>query len=634
MLTQDQGKEKAHKLFSGGLSRLERVDYLKSLEFQNGDLEAVLSYNETLGEPISDGEGCHLTDLGNCKRLVAQYGDRIRHCYERKKWLLWTGKRWELDDGLDILEFAKQTALGIYGEASKETDDNHRAELVKHAKASESGMRLKAMVELAQSERGIPVRIGQFDSDDWLLNCKNGTIDLRTGNLKPHDPGDLITRMVPLDYDPDAKSELWDNFLIRIFNGDLELIAYIQKCVGCSITGAIEMLFWFCHGMGFNGKSTFFNAIVRTLGDDYAREVPASAFMVNDRQSDINETIAGLLKIRLVVATELTDGQILDVAFIKRATGGESLKSNRKWEHEFYFRPSYKLFLCGNHQPRIKDTTNSIWGRLCKVPFEVTIPENERIANFSDKLVKECKQTILAWLVKGCLKYQNEGLERPDIVIRATSDYRENQDALAEYLSERCFVESTATITVSELYKNFHEWHEGNGTTPLGKASFNERMREKDFKTVRGTGNKLIWQGIRLREALDPDDQGKVTNFEAKVTSVTKNPLSFSTREIQEKRYAKQVTEVTPEANGEAKMKSNFPVTLVTFQNEKVTTPDGVIKVGDPEVDDMPDYPHEPCFACKGTDFWADYKSKVWVCEKCHPQPKQGVQNGERNSSS
>lgn len=509
--------------------------------------------------PPDDTMKFNLTDMGNAERLIRQYGDILRYSYERKKWLVWTGKLWQWDDGAKVTQLAKFTVRSIYQEAGNEPDEKRRKELADHARRSESDHRISAMISLAQSEAGIPVAIDKLDSNSWLLNVNNGTIDLKAGILQPHNPADLITKIIPLDYQPEATSEVWQGFLNKIFEGKAALISYIQRALGCSITGDQgEQAFFFCHGVGWNGKSTLLGAVQDILGP-YAAEIDPSAFMVNKNPSSgPNESIARLCKTRFVSSTELEDEQRLSVSLIKRMTGGETLRCERKYEHGYDFLPEFKLWLSGNHEPIITDTTSSVWNRLKKIPFKVSIPEGERIKGFRFILSRQHGQAILAWLVKGCLDWQCHGLgEAPDI-LEATQAYRDSQDILHDFLIETCIAQPSAIITAAELYRAYKEWCDHNEEKyPLGKLNFNARIAEKGFVKAPGPANKTMWHGIRLLT-----DTEKVKS----VNSVNSFPIKSHMREIQEKGSEKRLTELTNLTN----------------------------------LDDIPKYPTEPCEAILG----------------------------------
>ena len=464
-----------------------------------------------------------------------QYGENIHYNYERKLWLIWNDKCWKWDDSGEIMRIAQKVARSIYGEITTKDDEDTAKAKAKWAATSEGNQRLCALVAVAEPMASIT--LDQLDRDEWLLNCNNGTVNLKTGTLQPHNPADLITRVIDTDYDPDATSEEWVKFLNRIFDNKHELIAFIQRALGYSITGNQgEQAIFFCHGRGWNGKSTLLGAI-RIILLEYAAEVEPAAFMVDKHKgSGPNEAIASLYKVNFCTSTEIEDGQKLSTSLLKRMTGGESLRCERKFEHGFNFRPQYKLWLCGNHEPEISDTTNSIWNRLKNIPFTVKISREERVKDYDVKLVEEHGKVILAWLVKGALEWQRVGLGEPSEIIEATQAYRDDQDVLHEFLNEKTKNQPSATCLMSELYLKYQQWGDDNGDKfLLGKKKFNERIAEKGYVKDIGGHNKPIWRGLRILT----DEE--VTN----VNNVTENAQSFFHEDIAEKDGVKSVTKVT-----------------------------------------------------------------------------------------
>lgn len=456
----------------------------------------------------SDQQSFNLTDYGNAERLVSLYGDDIRYSPERKAWLIWNGKVWVWDlGGVRIAKLAKKTVRNIYREAADESDDNTRKELVKHARASERQVRIDAMIRSTESEPGIAVSLADLDSNHWLLNVNNGTIDLRNGVLKPHKRADLITEILSIGYDPEATSTVWDTFLHRIFNDNTDLIAYIQRALGYSITGdQSEQVFFFCYGHGWNGKSTLLNACRLVLGN-YAAQVPPTAFMVDKaKRGGPDEAIASLKNKRLICSTELEGGQRLAVGLVKRMTGGEPLWCEHKFERGYNFQPTHKLWLSGNHEPVITDTTNSIWYRLKKIPFTIEIPEGDRKKGYADYLASEYNAAILTWLVHGCMAWRKAGdLEEPEAVKQAVAEYRDQQEILHDYLIERCLFQKNTTIDQKSLYADYKKWAEDNDVNAIGKLTFRTRILEKGVTADYGNKHIAIWRGIRLRIDSDED---------------------------------------------------------------------------------------------------------------------------------
>ncbi len=482
---------------------------------------AMVRQYEGQAPTTEEREQFHLTDSGNARRLASQFGDRIRYSPERKMWLIWSGKAWEWDmGGIRIGRLAKKVNLNIYHEAGDISDDDYRKDLVKHARETERQVRLDAMIKSTENEPGIAIMLAELDANHWLLNVNNGTIDLKTGAVKRHAPTDLITELLPIDYDPEASSAEWDTFLLRIFAGDPDLIAYIQRGMGYSITGdQSEQVFFFCYGRGFNGKSTLLNSCRLVMGN-YATQVPPTAFMVDKtKRGGPDEAISSLKNKRLVCSTELEDGQRLSVSLVKRMTGGEPLWCEHKFERGFNFQPTHKLWLSGNHEPVITDTTNSIWYRLKKIPFTIEIPEDERQKGYAEKLAAEHAPAILAWLVKGCVEWVKlGGLGEPEAVKQAVAEYRDQQDILHDYLMERCLFKKSESIDQKGLYADYKKWAEDNDVNAIGKLNFRARIQEKGAISDYGNKHVAVWRGIRLLTSEDNVNS---------VNSVNENPQSL-----------------------------------------------------------------------------------------------------------
>ena len=264
----------------------------------------------------------YLTDMGNAERLAERYGHAIRYCYDRKSWLVWNGMVWEWDTGAKVGILAKLTVRSIYHEAADTDDKERRSDVASHAKKSESDHRIGAMVNLAKSEPGIPIELTELDAKPWILNCLNGTLDLKTGNLYPHNPDDLNTIIIPVEYHAEAECPMWLGFVDWATGGDKNLATYLQRGVGYSLTGDItEQIMFFLYGLGLNGKSTF-TMTIRTLMAGYGIRLDADDLMVKDRKSSgPKESLANLWKRRYVLGSEVRDGRRLDVGQLKDWTG-------------------------------------------------------------------------------------------------------------------------------------------------------------------------------------------------------------------------------------------------------------------------------------------------------------------------
>ena len=483
----------------GGRKTYGQATIDKALSFEG----EVYSKGKRKAHPELPKREFKLTDLGNAERLVYHFGDRIRYCHAWKKWLIWKGTRWEVDQTGQIQQLAKKVVRRIYREVQDfALDAGKRQEIAKHAAASEYERRLAAMIALAQSE--VSITPDMLNGYPWLLNCQNGTIDLRTGKLLPHRMEDFITRLAPVYFEPDARCPRWLEFLDRIMDGNQHLIDFLQRAVGYALTGETSeqclFIFW---GGGANGKSTFLQAMSHVLGD-YAMSTPTETLLVK-RRGAIPNDVARLKGARFVVACEADAENRLAESLIKQMTGGDTISARFLHQEWFEFLPTHKVFFGTNHKPLIKGADYAIWRRIRLVPFTVTIPEEERDKSLPEKLKDEAAG-ILAWAVQGCLAWQRQGLGVPEEVKAATDDYREEMDVLGEFLKDRCQVSPDAKVSSKDLFEAYSAWCEANGQEPVGQRAFISALKEKGFKRGRvGHVGVRGWIGVELMEMLTAD---------------------------------------------------------------------------------------------------------------------------------
>jgi putative DNA primase/helicase len=451
---------------------------------------------------VSDPAQIQCTDYGNAERLVLRYGQDIRFCYPLKRWFVWNGKRWVEDTTGEVVRLAKGTVQGVYAEAADTSDRERREKLARWAVQSEGERRIAAMLTLAQSESGVPVLPTQFDADGWLLNVKNGVVDLHTGKLLPHRREDLLTKICPVSYDPEARSDLWDSFLKRILP-DEELRSFVQRAMGSSCSGdTSEEKLFFPYGPTSTGKSTFLAAIAAALGPDYATTADFETFLTRERLTGSpRNDIARLAGKRLVISLEVEDGKHLAEALVKQLTGGDIVAARFLYHESFEFLPMFTLWLAANCRPTVRDDDDAIWRRILQIPFTVQIPESERDATVKARLrnPQEAGAAVLAWLVQGCLAWQREGLNVPAAVEQTTDEYRRQMDPVGEYLDECCICEPTAYVLKTRLLEDYQQWARTHGhRRVLGRKDLTERLRKRGFDEGRRNIGE-IWIGLKLR---------------------------------------------------------------------------------------------------------------------------------------
>jgi len=447
-------------------------------------------------EPRADS---HFTDMGNAERLVKRYGSNLHYCFPWRQWLVWDGTRWQEDMTGVVMSYAKETVKAMYADAGSIEDKNDRKAFLAFVMRSEQKDRLKAMVDLAASEPGVPVLPENLDTDPWLFNVANGTIDLRTGELRPHRREDLLTKLSPVVYDEAAKCPRWQQFLDEIMCGSEDLISFLQRAAGLSLTGdTSEHVLFVLYGRGRNGKSTFLNTLLSVMGD-YG--VQAAPDLLMARRGDRHPTeLADLFGRRLVVSIESEDGRRMAESLVKQLTGGDRITARRMRQDFWTFTPTHHLFLATNHKPQIRGTDVAIWSRIKLIPFNVQFLDNDPLQDkhLFQKLLTELPG-ILKWCVEGCLAWQREGLGVPEEVKEATDNYRAEQDVVAAFLNDRCVVAPSVKAAVKDVYKAYLTWCEENGEKPLSQRELGARLGERGFNRYRGgaTGNYL-WRGLGL----------------------------------------------------------------------------------------------------------------------------------------
>jgi putative DNA primase/helicase len=449
----------------------------------------------------------HLTDLGNARRLVAIHGADLRYCHAWKAWLVWDGVRWRRDATGAVVRRAKDVAARIYAEAAKAPEGRRQA-LAKHALRTEDSKRIAAMVGLAQSEPEIPVTPADLDADPWTLATPNGTVDLRTGELREASREALCTRLAGVPYDPEATCPTWERFLGEVMGGNAALVDFLQRAAGYSLTGdTSEQALFLLHGAGRNGKSTFLETLRAVLGD-YAQSTPFETFLARRGESGgASNDLAALKGSRLVTATEGEEGRRLNEAMVKQVTGGDTLTARFLYGEYFDFKPALKLWLASNHRPEIRGSDDGIWRRIRLVPFSVQIPAAQVDRRLPAKLLAEAPG-IFAWAVRGCLAWQRDGLAAPEDVREATAEYRGEQDRLGSFLDDTCVLEEGSGTPSAKLYQAYREWATAAGEFVVTQTRFGRALAERGFGTAKYGGVK--WRmGLRLKSDVQAESDSR-----------------------------------------------------------------------------------------------------------------------------
>ena len=401
------------------------------------------------------------SDDGNALALVDRFGDVLRYVPERGRWLAWTGVRWEWQPvgGGIVREYAKRVARGL-------PDDDKAA--VRHKRHALSNAGTTAMLAQAQTDTRVVAALDELDAHPWELNTPSGIVDLRTGQLTPSDASRLHTKVTSCAPDPEADPSRWQAFLADTFGSDTELVAYLQRLVGYSATGAVtKHVLPFCVGSGGNGKGVFLESIVGVLGD-YATTAP-SGFLMAKASVQHETEIARLAGMRMVVCSEVADDDRFDEVKVKQLTGGDTLTARFMRQDHFTFKPTHHLWLMGNNQPSVRAGGRAFWRRLRLIPFEHEVPLDKMVDDLQGILAGEHGPALLAWIVQGAAAFHASGLQEPDSVKVATEHYAADQDTVSRFVAECCHKAASDQVQIktTTLREAYERWCFQEGETPV-----------------------------------------------------------------------------------------------------------------------------------------------------------------------
>ncbi|MBZ5658841.1 MAG: bifunctional DNA primase/polymerase [Acidobacteriia bacterium] len=415
-------------------------------------------------------------DTGNGERLVRKYGNMIR--FASGKWYVWNGKRWAPDHYRKLDRMAEYVVKELLAEAEDISDEKERKAKQRFALACGDRSRRAAMVELAATKRGVLKRPTDFDIDLWAFNVQNGTVDLNTGELQPHNPLDNITKISPVIYDAEADCPLWDKFMREVMCGNQEMVDFLAAAAGYSLTGdtRIQAMF-FNHGDGENGKGVFLETLAYIIGE-YSYTSAFDTFVYHEKSNrDVRNDLAALVGVRFLCAEESSEGHRLDEALIKQLTGENTVTTRFLYQDEFSYKPNFKIWMSSNFRPSIRTTDWGTWRRVKMIPWNFRVHANHRDEQLKSKLRREAPG-ILNWMLRGLQRYVDAGYKMtyPEIVEKATSEYRISQDIVGQFINTKC--ELAGKIQVSDLYSSFKFWA--------------EQSRERHNLTLRKFGDEVV----------------------------------------------------------------------------------------------------------------------------------------------
>ena len=438
------------------------------------------------------------TDIGAAEAFMYFHGREFLYIREKKHWVKYDGVRWrEADEEIDkrmlqTIRSISHTAITHHPPGSEAARG-----MAKWSREYEAVYKLKASIEGARFF--LSESLNNFDRDKWLLVCENQTLNLKTG--KPHSnlPENMLLRSTGITYKPLDECPRWKQFLIEIFNNDTELIDYIQRSVGYTLTGDTkEQAFFLLYGSGANGKSTFLKVLEKLMGE-YGIAASSSTF-IEQKNDSISNDVARMAGARFVKAIETKEFGRFNIERMKSLTGGESITARFLYAENFDFTPIAKFWMATNHLPEVRDITNSFWRRQHEIPFDIIFPDANQDKELDEKLFSEISG-ILNWAIEGCLAYREKGLIRPAAVLRATEEYRVESDTLEQFLQERTEPSLLAWTKAISLYQAYSIWCEKNNIFTPTRRTFSSNMKFKKIpKKEMGHDNTIVYTGLLLRD--------------------------------------------------------------------------------------------------------------------------------------
>ena len=489
---------------------------LRSDGLVDGDLFAALwDRAQQVGDPvpdqwwirrIADGYSAYddmfdATDRGNAQRFLATFGRDLLYV-PSIGWFVWTGKQWMHDmEQLRVQELLASMVPTIKTQMTLIDKSDNKALMIQLAKSSKmlSGYTSRHnTLGYARSTSHLWHAPDDLDHNQKILNVQNGTINLETGHMEPHDPSMLCSRIASIDYRPNDECPLFLKFIDQITCGDQELADWLQTFFGYCMTGnTSEQLFTVFYGSGSNGKSVLVNVISHIMGS-YALESPADTVLLKRTPSGNSNDLARIRGARLATVRETNQGKRLDESLVKSLTGGDRITARFLHKEFFEFVPVAKWILFTNHKPSIQGGDEGIWRRLRLIPFNLHVTPEEADRGLEAKLLNEAPG-ILNWLIAGAIRWHNYGLPNCQAIQEETNRYRNAEDVLYDFLDECTTSGATYKVEKRLVYLAYVEWCQKQGMRNLHKKTFAQKMEERDYYTIRGHKERY-YSGLMLKK--------------------------------------------------------------------------------------------------------------------------------------
>lgn len=470
-----------------------KTKWLHSGTYREDTLKkAITAFHQFKLQQVTEFE---FSDTGNAHRFVKNFQHMVRFNVDNKQWMVFNGSYWQHDYRGQIKNMTEVIIEEMKHEVLSAVEPQ-RKEMARNIKRVLSSVGKDMMLRESQHLPGIPVINADFDIEPHLFNCKSGVIDLRTGDVRPADRQHMLSKFSNVEISKE-KPVLWLKFLNEIFKNDAEMIAYIQKIIGYSLTGYTkEQSIFILHGDGSNGKSLLLETVNKIIGT-YATTSSVDILVDRKNHSSNMSEIARLRGIRFVVTDETETGDRLKEAAIKSMTSDHGeITARFLYGNEFTFKPIFKILMATNHKPIIRGTDHGIWRRIKMIPFDVIIPDHKQDRNLGEKLAAEQPQ-ILGWMIEGAVKWFNEGMKTPKTIDGAIGEYRSEMDLIQRWMNECCELDDAFATPAKDLFKNVTQYLNDNKEYPLSNTLFGRNLGKKLEK--RKIGNVLHYMGIKLR---------------------------------------------------------------------------------------------------------------------------------------
>lgn len=469
---------------------------------ENTDTDFQIFIMEEAVKPAKKDKRYSYDDTGNAERMKDLFGDNIRFNYTSNTWMYYDGKRWKYDDTGRMKILTDKVVDNMKNEKLFVADgiDQEDMEKFRYRHWKDSRNHNKKVNMMKECEHLLPVTNETFDNDFNLFNVQNGYVDLKAGRLNDHDRNNYFTKISNVEYTDKADCPKWDEFLNDIFLGNQELVRFIQRAVGYSLSGyTSEQVLFVLYGNGRNGKSVFLDIINEVFGN-YSTNIQPQAIMASKNNSDASPEIAKLDGARLVTTTEPNEGERFDEGLLKQLTGGDRVSARKLYENEFEFTPQFKLWMATNHKPYVRGRDEGIWRRFIIIPFDKQIPLHEIDRDLTKKLKRELP-AIMRWCVDGFLEWQRIGLAEPKIIKEQRDEYRTEMDSIAAFIDECCVVKADEKVKASLLFEAYDSWAKENHQHRMSSTKFGKEMANKFTKK---TSNGVKYYGLNLEQDHNP----------------------------------------------------------------------------------------------------------------------------------